>query len=74
MRGEVVPGAESGKDQIGVGAPDRRTERPVTDEHEAETGANPAHRAVRLDREPDVLLGREPPDVQGHQIVRRRAP
>jgi hypothetical protein len=74
VRGEVVPGAEPGEDEIGVVTPERRTEGPVAHEHEAKPGALPAHRAVRLDREPDVLLGGEPPDVEDHRVVLHDAP
>ena len=35
MRGEVVPRAESGEDEIGMLVPERRAQRPITDEHEA---------------------------------------
>ena len=68
MRGEVVPRAESGEDEIGMVAPERRAEWPVADEHEAQMGVYPAHRLVRLDREADILLGGESSDVQSYQV------
>jgi hypothetical protein len=68
VRGEVVPRAESGEDEIGMVAPERRAEWPVADEHEAQMGVHPAHRLVRLDREADILLGGESSDVQSYQV------
>ena len=74
MRGEVVARAESGEDEIRMVAPESRAQGPVAHQHEAEPGAHPTHRAVRLDREVDVLLGGEPSDVQHHAVVLRRSP
>ena len=74
VRGEVVARLESGEDQIGMVAPQRRAEGPVTHEHEPKSPAHPAHCPVCLDRKLDVLLGGEASDVQHHEVVTRHAP
>jgi hypothetical protein len=74
VRGQVVRRPESTKHEIGMVALEGGAQRPVSHHDEAEVAVHRPHGPVRVDREPDILLRRKPPDVQDHQIVVRRAP
>ena len=72
--GEVVARSKASKDQIAMVALEGRSQRPVADHDEAEAAVHFLHGPVRLDGKPDVLLCRQAPDGQDHQIALRRAP
>lgn len=75
MDGKVLARAEATEQEVGIRAGERRAERAVADDHEAEAAAaRLLHGAICRGGELDVLLGREPSDVEDDQIAVRSAP
>jgi hypothetical protein len=72
--GEVVARSKASNDQIAMVPLEGRSQRPVADHDETETAVHVLHGPVRLDGKPDVLLRRQAPDGQDHQVALRRAP